>query len=87
MFYSGLRFQTPLAWLGEFAENQIWHSLGETLIDNCIAKTASVVSEAFGSGHSLRRGQKWTTWKLALREIASGRQTFQAADGSKCQIV
>lgn len=86
VFHSGLSFQTPIAWLGEFANNQIWHSPGEILIGNYAAQTVWSV-RYLDSAHSLRRGQKWTTWTLVLREIASGRQTFQAADRSKCQAV
>lgn len=37
--------------------------------------------------HSLRRGQRVTTWKSVFRETASGGQAFQAADSWKCQMV
>lgn len=56
MFYSEWSFRTPPAWLGESAENGIWHPPGETLIGNCIVKTASVVGQVFEFGPQLEKG-------------------------------
>lgn len=53
IFHSGLSFQTPLAWLGEFANNQIWHSPGEILIGNYAAQTAC---EVFGLCPQFEKG-------------------------------
>ena len=43
-------------WLGESAEDRIWHSRGETLIGDCIAQPASVVSQVCEFGPPLAKG-------------------------------
>lgn len=76
MFYCGPSFQTPLAWLGESAENQSWHSLGETLIGNFTAKTASVVSEAFGCGPQLEKGAEMDHMEIGVQRYCIWKANF-----------
>lgn len=82
MFYSGLSFQTPRAWLGEFAESQTWHSLEGTPIGNCVAKTASVVSEAFGFGPQFEKGAEMDHMEIGAQRYCIWKANFPGC----CQL-
>lgn len=43
-------------WLGESVEDRTWHSWGETLIGDCVAEPASVVSQVCEFGPPLAKG-------------------------------